>query len=188
MANTNQVITNAIIGDRVKFLVTSEDSGGNLLKVELWCKPGAKGPPLHYHPLQKETFEVVRGTLGIDDNNEKMALSAGEKYSVPANSLHRFYNASNEEDVVVLVSLEPALKTEFFFETLYSLANQGKTDENSLPKSILQFAAMMHEYDGEMLASGPPIFLQKFMARGLGSLAKLLGYKGFIPFEKHLGT
>jgi len=70
---------------------------------------------------------------------------------------------------------------------LYSLANQGKTDRNSLPKNPLQFAALLHEYDGELLAEKPPVLVQKIMAKGVGSIAKLLGFKGFIPFTPPAG-
>lgn len=183
MAKTNQVIENPVMGDRVKFLVTSEDSEGKILKVELHCKPGAQGPPLHYHPLQTEKFEVIKGALGLDDKGKKMVLKAGESYLVERNSRHRFYNVSDTEDVLVQVTLEPALKTEFFFETMYALAKQGKTNDKALPKNPLQFAAIMHEYDGEMLAEEIPLPAQKFLAKGLGRLAKLLGYKGYIPFR-----
>lgn len=183
MAKTNQVIENPIMGDRVKFLVTSKDSQGKVLKVELYCKPGAQGPPLHYHPLQTEKFEVIKGSLGLDDKGKSMVLKAGDSYQVERNSRHRFYNASDKEEVLVEVTLEPALKTEFFFETMYALAKQGKTNANALPKNPLQFAAIMHEYDGEMLAEEIPLAAQKFMAKGLGRMAKLLGFKGYIPFK-----
>lgn len=185
MALTDQIIENPVMGDRVKFLVTSADSGGKLLKVELWCKPGAKGSPRHYHPLQTETFEVIRGELGLEDEGKKRVLKAGERYTVLPGSPHRFYNASTSQDLLVEVDVQPALKTEFFFETMYSLAKEGKTNGESLPKNLLQFSALLHEYYGEMFAVGPPVLLQKIIAKGLGGFAKLLGYKGFIPFRNN---
>lgn len=186
MAKTNQIIENPVIGDKVRFLVTSADSKGKLLKVELWCKPGAKGPPIHYHPKQTETFRVIRGQLGLDDLGENRVLKSGDCYTVAPGSIHRFYNASQQEDLLVEVELQPALKTEFFFETMYALATEGKTNGEALPKNPLQFAAMLHEYYGEMFAVEPPIILQKIIAKGLGSFAKLLGYKGYIPFDKYM--
>lgn len=183
MATKNQVIENPVIGDKVKFLVTSAESKGALLRVELWCTPGAPGTPMHRHPKQRETFEVLSGSLGIDDDGKKIVLRTGEKYSVSPDSAHRFYNASADEEVRVIVDLEPALKTEFFFETMYALARQGKTGRNALPSNPLQFAAIMHEYEGEMLAVGPPVFVQSFLAKIVGRLAKLLGFKGIIPYK-----
>jgi hypothetical protein len=57
MAKTNQIIENPVMGDKLKFLITSEDSKGELLKVEVWLKSGAQGSPLHYHPMQSESLK-----------------------------------------------------------------------------------------------------------------------------------
>ena len=64
---------------------------------------------------------------------------------------------------------------------MYSLDVQGKTDKNGLP-NMLQFAAILNECPGELFVIGPPIAAQKFMAKVLGGFAKLMGYRGFIPF------
>ncbi|PCJ90969.1 MAG: hypothetical protein COA50_16880 [Flavobacteriaceae bacterium] len=181
MAYTNQIITNPIIGDRVKFLITEKDSNGKQLRVELWCKPNAQGTPLHYHPLQDERFEVVKGKLGVNDNGKDMFLNPGENYTVLKNSIHRFWNADKDKEVLVLVDFFPALKTEYCLETIYSLANQGKSDKGGMPKNPLQLAAMMNNHYGELFFLNPPIPIQKFMAKVVGRIAKLVGYKGYVP-------
>ena len=79
MAKTNQVIENKTFGDKCQFLVTSEDSKGELLKFKFWCKPGGEGPPLHYHPAQSESFEVVSGELSVTCDGEKRILKKEEK-------------------------------------------------------------------------------------------------------------
>jgi len=183
MAQTNQVIENKTFGDKAKFLITAEDSNGELLKAELWCKPGGEGPPLHYHPVQSEYFEVVKGELSLICNGEKMVLKAGEKFTVKPNNAHKFWNEGSE-DLIAVVELRPALKTEFFLETMYSLDVQGKTNKKGLPNT-LQFAAILNEYYGELFIVGPPIPAQKIMAKVVGGFAKLIGYKGYIPFPKN---
>ena len=184
MAKTNQIVENPIIGDKAKFLVTAEDSKGELLRAELWCKPGAQGTPLHYHPLQSETFEVVKGKLGVHDKGKDMILLPGQKYTIEKNSLHRFWNASSDEDFLVIVELRPALKTEFCLETIYAIANQKKANKDGMPKNPLQLAAVLNEYYGELFLTNPPVFVQKFMAKVVGRIAKKFGYKGFVPMSK----
>ena len=182
MAKTNQVIENKTFGDKAKFLITAEDSKGELLKAELWCKPGGEGPPLHYHPIQSERFEVVSGELSIMCNGNKMVLKSGETFTVNANEPHKWWNGLNEE-LIAIAELRPAMKTEYFLETIYSLDVQGKTNKKGLP-GTLQFAAILNECYGELFVVGPPILAQKIMAKVIGGFAKLIGYKGYIPFPK----
>jgi hypothetical protein len=48
----------------------------------------------------------------------------------------------------------------------------------------LQFAAILNECYGELFVVGPPIPAQKFMAKVVGRFAKMIGYKGYVPFPK----
>jgi mannose-6-phosphate isomerase-like protein (cupin superfamily) len=185
MAKTNQVISNPVIGDKCTFLITSEDSNGEAMRGELRCPGGITGTPLHYHPVQSEYFEVIAGQMKVHCNGKDMVLSAGQTYMVPANAVHNWTNASKTEELHAIVELKPALKTEFFLETMYELAQQGKVKPDALPKSTLQFAAILHEYYGELFIEGPPIIAQKFMAKVVGGFAKMLGYKGYIPYGKN---
>lgn len=180
MAKTNQIIQNKILGDRAKFLITSEDSNGEVMKAEMWVKPFGQGPPLHYHPIQEETFEVINGKMGIVVEGKEMVLNPGDTFTIPANKAHKWFNAG-EEELYVIGELKPALKTEFFLESMYALAEQGKVNKEGLP-GTLQFAAILNECYGELFVVGPPIPAQKFMAKVVGRFAKIIGYKGFIPF------
>lgn len=183
MARANQIIENQILGDKAKFLITSEDSKGDIMRAEMWLKPFAQGPPVHIHPTQSETFEVISGKLGIDVNGKKMVLGPGEKYTIQPNVVHRWYNDGAEE-LYMYGEFRPALKTEFFLESMYALAAQGKVNKAGLP-GTLQFAAILNECPGELYIVGPPIIAQKFMAKVVGGFAKLIGYKGFVPFPKN---
>jgi quercetin dioxygenase-like cupin family protein len=180
MAKTNQIIESKTYGDKAKFLVTAEDSKGDLLKAQVWIQPGAAGPPEHYHPIQSETFEVVKGQLNLTHKGKELVLRPGEKFTVEPNVLHKWSNAGTEE-LVAIVELRPALKTEFFLESMYALDQKGKLDKNGLPNP-LQFAAILHECYGELFVIGPPILIQKMMAKVVGRLAKWMGFKGHIPF------
>lgn len=184
MAKTNDVITNPVVGDKVQFLITAEDSGGELLRVKVWIKPGAQGPPEHMHPVQTETFKVSSGTAGLKVNGQTHLLAPGEEMTVPSNVAHKFWNAGPDE-LIMTVDLQPAFRTEFFFESMYSLACQGKVNQNAMPKNLLQFAAILRDCDGEFYLVGPPVFVQKFLAKVVGRLGNLFGYKGVVAFGHH---
>jgi len=182
MAKTNQIIESKTYGDKAKFLVTAEDSEGKLLRAQVWIQPGAEGPPEHYHPIQSETFEVLKGQLNIIYEGQEMVLFPGEKITVEPNTLHKWYNDGHEE-LEAIVVLRPALKTEYFLESMYALDYMGKLDKKGLPNP-LQFAAILNECYGELFVIGPPIFMQKFMAKVVGKIAKFIGFKGYVPFPK----
>lgn len=180
MAKRNQIIESRTYGDKITFLVTAEDSNRELLRVELFVRPEGDGPPEHYHPLQSETFEVIKGQMDLIVDGEKLILKEGEKFTVPSNSLHKWWN-SGKEELVATVELRPALKTEYFLETMYALDKLGKLNKKGLP-NFLQFAAILNEYYGELFVVGPPVFVQKGIAKVVGTFAKILGYRGYVPF------
>lgn len=184
MAKTNDFIENPVIGDKMQFLTTAEDSRGEALKFKVWFKTGAQGPPEHMHPVQTEVFEVISGTAEFTLNGKLKNLTAGQTIAVPPNAPHKFRNAGDSE-LVMAVELKPALKSEFFLETFYSLAKKGQTDKNSVPKNFLHWMTILNEYYGEQFIVGPPVGLQKMMAKVVGGFGKLMGYKGFVPYERN---
>jgi hypothetical protein len=73
------------------------------------------------------------------------------------------------------------LKTETFFETLYGLARDGKTDGNGVPNP-LQFAVMLNGlHKGELYLVKPPIAMQKVLFALLSPISKVLGYRDYYP-------
>jgi len=187
MAKTNDIIENPVIGDKLKFLVTASDSNGELLKVDLWNKAGAQGPPEHLHPKQTETFTIVSGTVGFKCNGQEKILTAGQSITAQKNEMHKFWTTGDTPSEIT-VELRPALRSEFFLETWYSLARKGKVKKDSTPRNFLQFMTILHGYYGETFVAGPPILLQKLMAKIFGGLGKILGYKGFIPYQRNETT
>ena len=184
MAKTNDIIENPVIGDKLKFLVTASDSNGELLKVYLWNKAGAQGPPEHLHPKQTETFTIVSGTVGFKCNGQEKILTGGQSITAQKNEMHKFWTIGDTPSEIT-VELRPALRSEFFLETWYSLAKKGKVKKDSTPRNFLQFMTILYGYYGETFVAGPPILLQKLMAKIFGGLGKMLGYKGFIPYKRN---
>lgn len=74
-----RTIKNPLDGERVTFLATAEETGGEYVRVRNEVSAGAQGPPMHYHLAYIETFEVVEGTLDacVGDAENHLALAAG---------------------------------------------------------------------------------------------------------------
>ncbi len=62
MAKAGDVIENPITGERITFLKTTGETGGELLRFEYILRPGFTIPE-HVHPHQEERHEVLSGTL-----------------------------------------------------------------------------------------------------------------------------
>ena len=65
MARAGDVLENPATGDRLVFLRTASETGGEVLEYELEFVPRGFAVRNHLHPLQEERHEVLEGTLGI---------------------------------------------------------------------------------------------------------------------------
>ncbi len=76
------------------------------------------------------------------------------------------------------VELRPALRSEGFFETVFSLRRDGKLVAGKVP-SPLMMAPVVVEYENWL--AGPPVILQKLLFPPLALLGRLLGYRASYP-------
>src|SRR4051794_28724173 len=63
MAYAGQTIANPVSGERITFMQTARDTGGELLEFELKLTPDGHVPGAHVHPEQEERFHVLVGTM-----------------------------------------------------------------------------------------------------------------------------
>lgn len=133
-------IINPIIKDSVIFVQTSEETNGRITELELTLMPNGNNFP-HYHKTMTETFTAIDGTLGIRlKGNKVKLLQPGETYSVRANQVHSFYNPENRE-IRFNVKITPGHRGfENSLRILYGLAEDGLTDDKSIPKSLYHIA------------------------------------------------
>ena len=180
MARAGQEIYNPVQGDWTVFKETAQDTGGQLMRGELVVSPRG-GNLLHVHPLQEEHFKALSGTLGVPVGEEHRSLGEGEEATVPPGTPHRWWNADDAEEARVLGEVRPALNTEIFFETLYGLARDGKTDENGVPNPLQMAVTLNGVNKGEIYLARPPIPVQKAFLAALAPVGRLLGYKDHYP-------
>lgn len=175
MAYQNKVISNTKTGQQLRFLQTAEDTDGSLLEMEAHFAPYSKEPPPHFHPQQKEDFTVIAGEVLVNINGASKTFKAGDRFHVPANTVHSMWNNSNKETIVNW-RVQPALDSEYFFETLTGLANDNKTNDAGVP-GMLQTALLMGKFSNVYRPAKPPFFIQKLVFSILSPFAYLFGYK-----------
>lgn len=180
MARAGAVILNPVIGDRVEFRRTTADTAGELLEFDIFARAGAQGPPEHIHPSSAERFEVLRGTLRARLAGVERAVVAGESLTIPAGTLHTWWN-SGDEEVQVRVQITPAGRMETFLETIYGLASAGLTNDKGVP-GFLQLSVFAPAYFDTNHIVRPPLALQRVVFGVVGPVARLLGYHADYPY------
>ena len=175
MPMPGDLIENPITTDRIIFRKTRQDTNGELLRFDNYHQTGGVGPMPHLHPLQEETFEVVKGTFAITLNGKEQQLMAGEKIIVPKGTVHYWRNAGKDE-LYIVTEFRPALHFEEIIETVAALARVGKMDKAGNP-DILQMSATLSYFPGEFYLAKPPRFAQRVLFGVLGPiLTRFFGY------------
>jgi mannose-6-phosphate isomerase-like protein (cupin superfamily) len=138
VASVGETIENPVNGESITWVETARSSAGELLAFDLALRPGASVAATHRHVRQEERFEVRAGTIGLEVAGAQRTLGVGEVATVPIGVAHRWWNVGHDE-ALVRVELRPALDTETFFEVLFGLSRDGKTNRKGIP-GLLQIA------------------------------------------------
>lgn len=177
MAHAGKVIEHPVTGERITFLTTAGDTGGQLLRLDLHVSPHGFVAGAHVHPGQEERFEVRSGRISLNEHGSQRVVSPGEVVNVPAGTTHAWGNPF-DEPADITVEFRPALDTEAFFENFFGLAKDGRVDPKSGMPQGLQLMALGREFRHEM-ALPPPIGpVLSVVAAVIAPIARLLGYRG----------
>jgi mannose-6-phosphate isomerase-like protein (cupin superfamily) len=176
MALKGDEIVNPRTGQRMKFLLTSRDTNGELLQLDCFNLPSDVKEPEHIHPYQDNRFEIISGCLMFCIAGKERQVDAGEHISIPPKVPHYFWNGSDQE-AHYIQEFRPALRSEFFFEALFGLARDGKLNEKGTANLFLM-ADFVPNFWNEIRVTKPPELVQSLLFGILGPVAKLLGYQG----------
>src|SRR3954447_15923848 len=118
MATAGQSVVNPSTGERVTFVRTAADTGGELLEMALvWPRPGQRAPA-HVHPEMEERYEVLEGTAAFRSGDEELTASRGDVVTVPPGTTHLAWNPT-DRPVRLRVEFRPALRWEEFVVRLF---------------------------------------------------------------------
>ena len=179
MAKPGDELRHPVTGERIVWRQVARDTDGALLQADLFALPEASPAAPHVHPRQEERFEVLAGTLKVNVDGVETTLGPGDVTVVPPGTPHTWWNVGHDEAHVV-ADIRPAMRTEMFFETLFGLASDGKTDRKGLPKP-LQLATLVTEFSDEVRLARPPVIVQRVLFVPLAALGRLAGYRGWYP-------
>jgi len=182
MATPGQFFENKNTGDTYEFLHTAASTNGTQVAIKF--KLATKGPvvPKHFHVLQDETFEIYSGKLTIWLDGKKHQLCAGDKITLPKNVPHNHYN-SEDEPVIFIQSVAPALDFELLVENIIGLTQDGKMPNGKA--GILQELVTLRYLDSKSFLADMPVGLQKLMMHTIAPVARLMGYRA--AYKKYCG-
>jgi quercetin dioxygenase-like cupin family protein len=136
-----------IMGGRFNLLVSSQDSGGDLLIYDT-LRQQKGGPALHRHFQQDEWFYVLRGEFVVRVGNDTLRLGPGDSAFAPRTIPHTFAMVSEGEGQM-LVLFQPAGSMEHFF---HEMSKVGPTIPKNQESTLKKLWA-----DHGMEIVGPPL-------------------------------
>ncbi|MDQ3589958.1 MAG: cupin domain-containing protein [Actinomycetota bacterium] len=176
MARRGDVVENPLTGERVTFLETVGDTGGDLLRFEYALPPGWF-VPTHIHPRQEERHEVLSGTLRGRVGGQERDHGEGRMVVGPPGVPHAWRNPSDEEELLLVSELRPALHMEDLLELGPLIMGDLKRDKIGAPKHLLRLAVLTSEAEEDFYFTHRHIQASLTLFGALGSLGRLLGYE-----------
>jgi quercetin dioxygenase-like cupin family protein len=177
MAISGESITNPLTGEEITFVATSSDTGGKELRMRMAVKPAGFAPTEHIHMSQEERFTIVRGEILLVVQGKEQTLEEGESVAIPPGTPHVWSNQSDQE-AEIDIQFRPPGNMEEFFENLFGLAQEGKTNQRGEP-NLLQCSLLSPEYG--LYMANPPVPVQRALFAAVRPFAKLLGYRASYP-------
>ncbi len=177
MAIKGQALNNPSTKERIVFQQTEKDTNGTVVEFDHYIPPGKESTfPEHVQLNQEERFDIVSGTARYRLNGVEGQAHAGESVIVPPGAFHvNCWNAGPGE-LHLRHSFRPALGADYFFETMFTLAQAGKTNAKG-EINLLHLAVIGGEIASQTYRAGIPIPLQRLGISLLASLGRLLGYR-----------
>jgi mannose-6-phosphate isomerase-like protein (cupin superfamily) len=174
MAYTGQTISNPFTGERITFLETTEDTGGERLLFDCRVSPNGTPLPPHIHARQDERLEVLGGTLGVMVGDNAYVLRQGQHVALPTQIKHQWWNAGRDE-LYLRVKAAPARHLELVLEAISGMALDGKVGANGMPRNPFDLAQLLRL--SETYTPLVPIWMQR-LALSMGvSIGWLLGHE-----------
>jgi mannose-6-phosphate isomerase-like protein (cupin superfamily) len=153
-------------------------------------------PPLHFHMYQTEDFNIISGEARFFLDGTTMIRKNGDHIHIPVNAFHRFENASEDgEDLVIAfrLDLQDFEMEERFFRNFFGYLDDLR--KAGQQPSMFQICRFLYEVNGPLVCPGlgrKSTFIPRqtswlvMVVVGLIIGEWLLGYKGTYP-EYYLG-
>ena len=142
----------ALSGDRNRFLVLSEETGGSYAQWEAIVPPGG-GPILHVHSREDETFFILEGELHIHAGDRDFIARPGTFVNLPRGVPHGFRNESSTT-ARVLITVIPGGLEGMFLEAGTHLEPGSQIAPESSPEERERLRAAAPRYGIRFVSGG----------------------------------
>lgn len=107
----------------IRFLLTGDDSNGNISVFEVLVPAGQKLPaPAHRNDDYEETLYGIEGVLTWTVDGQPFEVGPGQALCIPRGAAHRFDNLGGE-DAKQLVVISPAVMGPAYFREAAEVIN-----------------------------------------------------------------
>lgn len=175
MISPGDALTNPVTGETLIFHRTATETAGESVLVETIVHPDGFVAAAHVHPDQSERFEILAGLVELRIDHKTYLAEPGDVLVVPPGTPHRFRNAG-DTDARFLCEIRPALQFESLIETMFTLADEGKTNSKGLPNP-LRLAVIAEAHFDTVRLPFPPALLQRAALIASAPVGRLLGYQ-----------
>ena len=173
MAKPGDVLHNPVTGQRLRILLTGEQTAGRLFRGDLTVPPGGSAGPRHLHPNQREDFEVLSGRAEFAVGDWKQVAGPGDRVEVPSGVPHGF-RAIGDGELRLRLELRPAPpSTARFFELYFALGQARRMNRWGMP-SPLDMARIWPEVAEHVMLAGPPARVQGAVFKALAPIGRLV--------------
>ena len=124
--------------------------------MEWTLPPIAFAPPVHRHPIQVATYEVLEGGLEVMIDGEWRTLAAGESASVPVNSDHTF-RIPRGQTVRVRNFHRPGGRFDEFIEKQHRFSTSDRFKGLKRPSTAMVMAMVWQEHADLLTPSSRPL-------------------------------
>jgi mannose-6-phosphate isomerase-like protein (cupin superfamily) len=182
MIKQRDKIFNARTGQVMTFRKTGKETEGKLLEIESINPKSDVREPVHIHPKQESSCEVLSGRLHFWVDGKERIVGPGERIDIPVGVPHCFWNEGPVEAHSVQ-RFSPALSIAEFFDTFFALSRDGKLNKKGIPNFLhASIIALAHKDDIRL--TQPPWPIQYLTYLLLAPIGKLLGYKADYKSKK----
>jgi short-subunit dehydrogenase/mannose-6-phosphate isomerase-like protein (cupin superfamily) len=172
---SGQMLENPVTGERIVFRERAHENGGRRVVIDHFLKPHTETFAEHIQLNQEERFEILSGIATYRLNGVQSTARAGEVIIVPFGAPHQNPWNETDEELVFRHETRPDLGSEIFFESLFSLAQDGKTNRNG-EVGVIQLMTIGASLESQTYLTNMPISVQRVMIPMLGALGRWLGY------------
>src|SRR4051794_15241287 len=129
-------------GLKNRYLIDASDTDGRFALIEHRIPPRTLAAPMHTHEREDEYSYVLSGRMGAQIGDETIEAGPGELVVKPRGVPHAFWNATDEE-TVLLELISPGEFASYFDEIAPIVSGDGPHDFEKLGQIQARYALAM---------------------------------------------